>query len=273
MNTSSLGRSTTIPVYWNGIDAYAKNNPLVSQFINAVINFFMRTQVLSMSFEKQVEFTNFIKMMFLDIMPQQNMRPNAIYRMFLMNVVELVHNKMNSLEPLQIILLRDNISYLEQNGITYFMPITSASDKSLFIEEYTKNNEANTLMYNVNNPDELLIANSMVWEMLQSISKKRGITYSSNFKNVTNDDLLNEIMQVGNSIHKELHPVGKFTPNKTRKNKKQYSPYSRSPISPCRYGSECRHQNRPNHTSKFSHPKGGRRKSKRRGYSKRRNSK
>ena len=264
MNTQRPGRATTIPVYWNGVDDYVKNNALVAQFIEAISKFFMTTQILSMPFEKQMELTNFLKMMFLDIMPAQGMRPNAIYRSFLMKVVQIVHDQINSLTPTQIILLRDNISYLEQNGITYFMPITNPADKSLFIEEYTKNNEANTLMYNVNNPKEPLIANSMVWEMLQSISKKKGITYPNDFISTTNNNVLNEIMEFGNRIHKELHPVGKIATNKTRKNRAYSSPYARSSMAPCRYGANCRHQNRPNHTSKFSHPaKGGKRKSRR----------
>jgi hypothetical protein len=264
MNAQRPGRATTIPVYWNGVDNYVKSNALVSQFITALTKMFMTTQILTMPFDKQMTLTNFIKMIFLDIVAAQNMRPNAIYRAFLMNVVQVVHDKFNSLTPLQIILLRDNISYLEQNGITYFMPLTNPVDKSLFIEEYTKNNEANTLMYNVNNPDEPLIANSLVWEILQSISKKRGITYPANFVSTTNDNVLHEIMDLGNNIHKELHPVGRVTPNKTRKNRKQSSPYARTPLTPCRYGSNCRHQNRPEHTSKFTHSaKGGNRKSRR----------
>lgn len=263
MNAQRPGRATTIPVYWNGVDDYVKNNALVAQFITALTKFFMTTQILSMNFDAQMKLTSHLKMLFLDIMAGQNMKPNAIYRAFLMNIVQTIHNQINSLTPLQIILLRDNISYLEQNGITYFMPITNPAEQELFIEEYTKNNEANTLMYNVNNVNEPLIANSMVWEMLQSISKKKGFAYPGNFVSKTNDGLLIEIMDLGNRIHRELHPVGKFTPNKTRKNRKQLSPYSRTPMSPCRYGSNCRHQNRPNHISKFTHPTGGRQKSRR----------
>ena len=217
----------------------------------------MSTKIVEMPFKQQSEVSSLLRNMFLYNIPGQFSKPTAIYRMFLINIVQTIHDK--TLTPLQVICLRDNLSFLDQEAITYFIPLSHPAERALFIEEYTKNNEAGTIMYNVRNSDEPLISNTVVWEILQAISKKRGIPH--NLISTVDEETLHEVMQLSTKIQQELRKngqqYGKSSKNKTRKNN---SPYSKLA---CPYGANCYRKN-PDHFREFSHPgkKGGKRTSK-----------
>jgi hypothetical protein len=153
--------------------------------------------------------------MFRNITPNNGNEANAINSIFLMNLIHVIHNQLGELTPLQLILLENNLMFLEENALTGFIPILNPSDQALFIKEYSKNNVYHLIVFNKAKPYEPLISNSSVVDILKAISIKKQSSFSNNDKksiidsiraSVLDIDTYKDVIYSARALHDKLHP-------------------------------------------------------------------
>jgi hypothetical protein len=233
----SYAKAITESVYWDGIDE--NNSSTVKEFIDALTRFFMTISIIDIENKYKQNLIQLLSDIFRNITSNNKNKANAINSMFLMSIVHVIHSKVGELTPLELMLLENNLMFLEENSLTGFIPILHLSEQRLFIEEYSKNNVYHLIVFNKAKPDDPLISNSSVVDILKAISITKQSSFSNNDKKSIIDsirasaldmDTYKDVIYSARAVHDEL--------NKGKK--------------PCKFGKGCYQLNWP-HMREFSH--------------------
>jgi PBZ domain len=210
-------------------------DPAIQDFLTSLINLFTSTRVIVMPLEERKKLIKLLNSIFFSDDANGQIAQNAIYKDFLIKLMEMVQH--NKLTRSQLELLRDNLTYIEESRITGFIPYSHHSTK--------------------------FISNSHIIELIQDILRKNNIPNTS----TEHAQSFTKVESLGNKLHSHLnklhmaHPTPHYGKSiKTKKSPQKNKPYARPP---CPYGTSCYRQKNPLHTTEFSHPsEGGKRTSK-----------
>jgi hypothetical protein len=214
-------------VYSNIYDKSIQD-PHIQHFLNLLIGLFTSTRIITdIPDSSKGKLNRLLRNIFLSHISKNQIGPNAIYRKFLMELMEIVNKQLNTE---QLGLLDFNLTYIESESITGNITCIDA------IKCGDKFNG--------------FISNTYIQELIRTRLTHHDIPIKAYGLPATFDDM----MSLGSKLLPHLERIsvqGKsYRPVHKKHTETRKGPYSKPP---CWHGSKCRHKDRLDHTSRFSH--------------------